>query len=105
MAALTRSGASKASEIVMLTFRALQPDAAHHSRYNRPAFPGGSNEVKIDKTATTQSSQRQRYNYVYCATYCAADRHRRLHLDVVGDLDTGSMRKRTPYFEQGQRYT
>jgi hypothetical protein len=27
------------------------------------------------------------------------------YLDVVGDLDTGSMRKRTPYFEQGQRYT
>jgi hypothetical protein len=52
----------------------LSKDAAHHCRYNRPAFPGGSNEVKIDKTATTQSSQRQRYNYVYCATYCATDR-------------------------------
>jgi hypothetical protein len=28
-------------------------------------------------------------------------RHRSLHLDVVGDLDTDSMRKRAPYFEQG----
>jgi hypothetical protein len=38
-------------------------------------------------------------------TFNDPHRHRRLHPNMVDNLDTDSMRKRTPSFEQGQRDT
>jgi hypothetical protein len=40
----------------------------------------------------------------FCGPSNNPHRYRRLHLDMVEHLDTDSMRQRTPYSEQGQRY-
>ena len=46
-----------------------------------------------------------RLGVFFCRASNDLRRHWRPHLDLVGHLDIGSMRKRTSHFEQGRRDT